>query len=139
MTFKRAAFQTCRLSNVLTSKCNVLSRCDEVAEGDHARAQGNDAFVMGDMKKAIAAYSRGIAASPGDARGYSNRAAVLIATGNPSGALADAKRAAQIEPEWGKARARVGEALTALGRHEEAARVGALVPSIHKTCIIRST
>lgn len=94
------------------SRCGCTAGAHEVAEGDNARAQGNDAFAMGDFKKAVAAYSSGIAAAPGDARGYSNRAAVLVVMGNPSGALADAKRAVQIEPDWSKARARAGEALT---------------------------
>ena len=41
---------------------------------------------------------------PGDARGWCNRAAVCLKMNNPSGALSDAERAVQIEPEWAKAR-----------------------------------
>jgi len=47
---------------------------------------------------------RGISIAPGDARGWCNRAAVCLKMNNPSGALSDAERAVQIEPEWAKAR-----------------------------------
>ena len=47
---------------------------------------------------------RGISIAPGDARGWSNRAAACLAMKNPSGALSDATRAVAIEPEWAKAR-----------------------------------
>ena len=47
---------------------------------------------------------RGISVAPGDARGWCNRAAVCLKMNNPSGALSDAERAVQIEPEWAKAR-----------------------------------
>ena len=47
---------------------------------------------------------RGISVAPGDARGWCNRAAVCLKMNNPPGALSDAERAVQIEPEWAKAR-----------------------------------
>ena len=105
------------------SRCGCSSIDHEIAHADDARARGNDAFATGDLRAAITAYSQALAAAPGDAKAYSNRAAAILALGgNPGGALEDASRAARIEPEWAKARVRVGEALTALGRHDEAAR-----------------
>ena len=61
------------------TRCGCPAGAHEVAEGCNARAMGNDAFATGDLKRAVAAYSRAIAEAPGDARGYSNRAAALIA------------------------------------------------------------
>ena len=105
------------------SRCGCSSIDHEIAHADDARARGNDAFATGDLRAAITAYSQALTAAPGDAKAYSNRAAAILALGgNPGGALEDASRAARIEPEWAKARVRVGEALTALGRHDEAAR-----------------
>ena len=105
------------------SRCGCPSIDHEIAHADDARARGNDAFAMGELRAAITAYSQALVAAPGDAKAYSNRAAAILALGeNPGGALEDARRAVRIEPEWAKARVRVGEALTALGRHEEAAR-----------------
>ena len=105
------------------SRCGCSSIDHEIAHADDARAWGDDAFATGELRAAITAYSQALAAAPGDAKAYSNRAAAILALGeNPGGALEDARRAVRIEPEWAKARVRVGEALTALGRHEEAAR-----------------
>ena len=97
-------------------------------EGTDARERGNDSFAEGDYRAALIAYSkyvsyfcqstfspsviahpnahrvRGISVAPGDARGWCNRAAVCLKMNNPSGALSDAERAVQIEPEWAKAR-----------------------------------
>ena len=61
------------------NRCGCPAGAHEVAEGDNLRELGNDAFCTGDLNKALRDYSRGIAAAPGDARGYSNRAAVLLA------------------------------------------------------------
>ena len=97
-------------------------------EGTDARERGNDSFAEGDYRAALIAYSkyvsyfchlfaisrliahpnahrvRVISIAPGDARGWCNRAAVCLKMNNPSGALSDAERAVQIEPEWAKAR-----------------------------------
>ena len=113
------------------SRCGCSSIDHEIAHADDARARGNDAFATGELRAAIAAYSQALVAAPGDAKAYSNRAAAILALGeNPGGALEDARRAARIEPEWAKARVRVGEALTALGRHEEAARAYAVAAKL---------
>jgi hypothetical protein len=113
------------------SRCGCSSIDHEVAHADDARARGNDAFATGELRAAIAAYSQALAAAPGDAKAYSNRAAAILALGeNPGGALEDARRAARIEPEWAKARVRQGEALKALGRHEEAARAYAVAAKL---------
>ena len=98
------------------SRCGCSSIDHEIAHADDARARGNDAFATGDLRAAITAYSQALAAAPGDAKAYSNRAAAILALGgNPGGALEDASRAARIEPEWAKARVRVGEALNGAG------------------------
>lgn len=113
----------CDTSLTRCSRCGCSSIDHEIAEGDDARARGNDAFATGELRIAVAAYSRAISIAPGDAKAYSNRAAAILQMGNnPGGALSDARRAVQIEPEWAKARARMGEALTQLGQVEEAAR-----------------
>ena len=61
------------------NRCGCPVDKHEVAVGDNARELGNDAFSAGDLDKALREYSQAIVAAPGDARGYSNRAAVLIA------------------------------------------------------------
>lgn len=113
----------CDVSLTQCSRCGCGSIEHEVDESGDARARGNDAFATGELRHAIAAYSRAVALAPSDAKAFSNRAAAILALGNnPSGALADAQRAVRIEPTWAKARARMGEAYTQLGQHEEAAR-----------------
>jgi hypothetical protein len=58
------------------TRCGCAASAHEVSVGDDAREKGNDAFVLCDFESALREYSRAIAAKPGDARGYSNRAAV---------------------------------------------------------------
>ena len=61
------------------SRCGCPAAAHDVAHADDARARGNDAFAVGDLPAALAAYSKALALAPGDARNYSNRAAALLA------------------------------------------------------------
>ena len=75
------------------SRCGCSSIDHEIAHADDARAWGNDAFATGELRAAITAYSQALAAAPGDAKAYSNRAAAILALGeNPRGARPPARQ-----------------------------------------------
>lgn len=85
-----------------------------------ARDQGNAAFKDGDYERAIAFYTRGIEAGPGDARLFNNRCAAWLKLRQPAMALRDAQAAVALQPSWGKAHYRVGCCFDALGDYVEA-------------------
>ena len=91
------------------SRCGCPAAAHDVAHADDARARGNDAFAVGDLPAALAAYSKAIALAPGDASELlkpSRRALAEGAPGLAAGALVDAERAVRVDPNWSKARAR---------------------------------
>jgi Flp pilus assembly protein TadD len=84
------------------------------------KARGNDAFADGRHAEAERAFSAAIALDASDPVFWSNRAAARAAMGKHEAALADAREAARLRPEWAKAHARIGAALEALGCADEA-------------------
>jgi tetratricopeptide (TPR) repeat protein len=93
---------------------------------------GNDAFEAGDPEAALLAYTRAIAAAPGDAAAWSNRAAVFLALRRYPQALHDAARASAIQPGWAKPRARTAAAHAALGEVRTARQRSSRSP--RRTC-----
>mmetsp|Transcript_4137 Transcript_4137/g.7502 ORF Transcript_4137/g.7502 Transcript_4137/m.7502 type:complete len:1538 (+) Transcript_4137:132-4745(+) len=99
-----------------------------------AKALGDAAFSKGDNWHAIACYSKALAEIPEDddllpkeqakahdaaAKVLSNRAACFAKLGDFAASLADAERATELSPEYGKAWSRVGLAAWHSGQHEK--------------------
>ncbi|CAK5281827.1 unnamed protein product [Mycena citricolor] len=95
------------------------------AEAEAAKVAGNAFFKDGKYPEAIEKYSEAITIAPTSAALYANRAASYLKLTDPELdlALADAQKATEVEPKWGKGYYRLGEALQALGRDEEAVKV----------------
>ena len=102
----------------------VLSRLGNGAGGSEAAAaakqRGNEAFNAGRLEEAYAAYSEGIREAPSDETLYSNRSATLAKLERFTEALADAKCALSLQPDWGEAYSRAGLAALKGGDEEEA-------------------
>ena len=77
--------------------------------------QANRRAQAGDAQAALALYAAAIAADPGMAAAYVNRAAMLLATGDTQGAFAAAKAASARFPELAACYAVAGEAALAAG------------------------
>ena len=71
-----------------------------------AKQRANEAFNAGRLVEAYDAYSEGIRAAPSDETLYSNRSATLAKLERFPEALADAKCALSLQPDWGKAYSR---------------------------------
>jgi tetratricopeptide (TPR) repeat protein len=100
---------------------------DEVREAEilskkakQSSEKGNQAFQTGDFKTAIQHYTTAISLAPHDATFYSNRAAAYLKLKVPKRALADAKTAASLKPEWAKPYHRWGCAALDLGMLSDA-------------------
>ena len=102
----------------------VLVRLGNGAGGSEAAAaakqRANEAFNAGRLVEAYDAYSEGIRAAPSDETLYSNRSATLAKLERFPEALADAKCALSLQPDWGKAYSRAGLAALKGGDEEEA-------------------
>jgi len=91
------------------------------------KERGNQAFKDKKLDDAILLYSQGLDNCRGTAQTeqrsklLANRAAAYVGVGAYAEALADAEEACQINPDWPKAWARKGKALTCLQRHKAAA------------------
>jgi len=93
---------------------------------DTAFQEANRHAQAGDAHAALALYAQAIAADPGLAAAYVNRAAMLIATGDALGAFAAAKDAVQRFPHVAACYAVAGEAALAAGlAHAAAAELAA--------------
>ena len=89
---------------------------------DRAKKSGNDAFKAGRMRDAVRMYTQAIAGAPGDAALHGNRSAAKLALGEHDGALLDATRCVELDPEWAKGHYRLGCALACFGEWIAAAR-----------------
>jgi len=92
--------------------------------GEHKDA-GNKAFAAGRHTEAVTAFSASITLDPTNAVLYSNRAAAYTALGKKTPALlqkalADARMAIRLQPDFAKAYLRLGTALSMLKQYEEA-------------------
>ena len=84
-------------------------------------ARAGSALSSGEAELAESLYNDAINHSPTpSARLHSNRAAARLSRGNSAAALADAMLAVSLAPNWSKAHARLGSALAAAGRVDEA-------------------
>lgn len=92
------------------------------AEAEGLKSTANDLFKAGKWDEAHLNYSRAIELAPDSFTLYSNRALTSLKLGPAfvAGALADAQKAVQLAPQFGKGWVRVGEALAASGRDKEA-------------------
>uniref|UniRef100_A0A7I4DT92 Serine/threonine-protein kinase BSK1-like TPR repeats domain-containing protein n=1 Tax=Physcomitrium patens TaxID=3218 RepID=A0A7I4DT92_PHYPA len=86
-----------------------------------AKARGDEAFKKQDFMLAVDAYTQARHFDPTNAVSLSNRSVCWIRSGQPEQALADAKVARALDPEWSKPCFREGSALLLLQRFDEAA------------------
>ncbi|KAJ7496975.1 thioredoxin-domain-containing protein [Mycena latifolia] len=93
-------------------------------EAEAAKVAGNAFYKEGRYPEAIEKYTAAISVAPTSAALYSNRSIAYLKSEPPELdlALADAQKATEVEPKWGKGYARLGEALQALQRDEECAK-----------------
>ena len=89
---------------------------------DRSKKSGNDAFKAGRMRDAVRMYTQAIAGAPGDAALHGNRSTAKLALGEHDGALLDATRCVELDPEWAKGHYRLGCALACFGEWIAAAR-----------------
>jgi FKBP-type peptidyl-prolyl cis-trans isomerase FklB len=92
------------------------------AVAESANQEANQAFLAGDIKKAIDGYSRAIGADPTAAKYYSNRANAYLTQGKPQKAVIDADKASSLDGTVPKYFYRAAVALFELGRLEDAQR-----------------
>jgi L1 cell adhesion molecule like protein len=81
-------------------------------------------YKDGHYAEAIEQYTAAISAAPNSGALYGNRSIAYLKLTPPNLdlALADAEKATEVEPKWGKGYARLGEALQALEKDEEAVK-----------------
>ena len=95
---------------------------DILAAADALKAQGNASLSAGDVEKAIEHYTSAIKMLPSRHVYYSNRSAAYMKTGAFKEAEADAEKCIEIDAKWTKGYSRLGCALLAQQRSEEAMR-----------------
>ncbi|KAJ6495726.1 thioredoxin-domain-containing protein [Mycena vitilis] len=93
-------------------------------EAEAAKVAGNAFYKDGHYEQAIDKYSAAISLAPNSAALYGNRSIAYLKSTPPNLdlALADAQKATEVEPKWGKGYARLGEALQALEKYEESVK-----------------
>jgi len=84
------------------------------------KKRANEAISKSDLPLALVALSQALELSPDDRVLWANRAYVHELRKAPADALADARRAIELDPEFPKGYLRASRALVALGRAEEA-------------------
>ncbi|KAJ6576827.1 thioredoxin-like protein [Mycena sp. CBHHK59/15] len=93
-------------------------------EAEAAKVAGNAFYKDGRYAEAIEKYTAAISIAPNSAALYGNRAIAYLKSMPPNSdlALADAQKATEVEPKWGKGYFRLGEALEALDKDDESAK-----------------
>ncbi|KAJ7125062.1 hypothetical protein C8R44DRAFT_914588 [Mycena epipterygia] len=93
-------------------------------EAEAEKTAGNAFYKDGRYAEAIEKYTAAISLAPNSAALYGNRSIAYLKSTPPALdlALADAQKATEVEPKWGKGYARLGEALQTLERDEESAK-----------------
>lgn len=102
-------------------------------QANKLKEQGNALYTARKFAKAYDMYSRAIALLP-DAIFFSNRSGVALDLGRPRDAEADALACLELQPLWPKGHYRLGAALEAQARLEEALRAydaGLLLDATH--------
>jgi len=100
----------------------ALREIDRVPEGERALILGWKARMDGRGEEAIEALSRAAEAHPGDKEIALTVGAMLLAKGDPGGAVPWLERALALDPTWGQALEQLAGALAASGRPDEAVR-----------------
>ena len=95
---------------------------EAAARAEAHKTAGDAAFRSGDCSVAVGEYTTALGDDPHNATLLSNRSVARLRSGDMQGALADAQRCRQLRPRWAKAYFRLGSALHALQRFEEAAQ-----------------
>lgn len=93
---------------------------EDLAKAEQLKNDGNKYMTAKDYGAALDSYTKAIAINGNSPVFYSNRAAAYSQIGQHEEAVADAKKAAEIDPKFGKAYSRLGHALFASGKYEEA-------------------
>jgi ankyrin repeat protein len=94
---------------------------EAAARSAAAKRLGDTAFARSDFAAAVAAYSDALRDDPGSAVLFANRSVAALQCGDVDAAVADGERAVALRPDWPKACYRLGNALHAAGRFEDAA------------------
>ncbi|XP_017568869.1 LON peptidase N-terminal domain and RING finger protein 3-like [Pygocentrus nattereri] len=84
------------------------------------RREGNGLYAERKLEAALEKYNEAIHTAPKDHVLYSNRSKINFSLKRFEDALADANMACKLKPLWEKGHIRKAQALTALGKHEEA-------------------
>ncbi|KAF4714722.1 hypothetical protein FOZ62_001490, partial [Perkinsus olseni] len=84
------------------------------------RKDGNAKLKAKDVQGAIESYTKAIDIKPEDHLAWSNRSAAFSVDGSYDKALADGLKCVELAPLWSKGHHRVGSALQAMGRYQEA-------------------
>lgn len=92
------------------------------ARAEALKQQGNAAVAARKLPRAVELFTEALAADPTNHTVYSNRSGVHLDLGDAAAAEADAREAVAHAPQWAKGHFRLGAALEAQGRHDEAAR-----------------
>ena len=103
---------------------------EDKARAEEIKAVANKHFAAKEWHAAITKYGEAIAADATNAVYYSNRSAAYLSAGNKEAAVADAKKATQVDPKYGKGFGRLGAAQFAAGRFQDAAAAYALGLSV---------
>ncbi|KAF7321575.1 Thioredoxin h [Mycena kentingensis (nom. inval.)] len=93
-------------------------------EAEREKVAGNAFYKDGQYPEAIEKYTAALSHAPSSAALYGNRSIAYLKCTPPEAdlALADAQKATEVEPKWGKGYVRLGEALQVLERDEEAVK-----------------
>lgn len=92
---------------------------DDEAKAANIKDQGNELMKQNKYEEAIEKYTQAIDISP-NAIFYCNRAAAFSKVGRHDDAVNDAKSALQLDPEYGKAYARMGFAYLSMNKLTDA-------------------
>ena len=87
---------------------------------DQHKKSADAAFRVGGFKTAIDQYTKAISVDPEFVVLYSNRSAAFLANGESSKALRDARKCVELDASFVKGHSRLGAALLALKRFEQA-------------------
>lgn len=88
--------------------------------GEAKKAEGNTAFKEGNFSQAAVLYTEALDADPKMHLCLANRSACWMKLGHHDKALDDAEQCTRLAPDFVKGHFRMGVALHALGRYEEA-------------------
>jgi len=92
-------------------------------DAEAMKAAGNALFQAKQFNEALEKYTEAIQRAPNSAQLYANRSLTHLKTSTPSPslALADAKKAVELQPGWAKGLVRLGDAYLASGQEADAA------------------